>query len=110
MITRRGLLAGILAAGAAPAIVRNPMRIWVPRPPDEAWGFRLLQIDPNMVDLQEALIRQVRAMADQMNLANNPPMIIGQIDRVTIYVSPNLPADPGRVVRHYGRVGPLRLR
>lgn len=31
MITRRGLLAGILAAGAAPAIVASPMRIWAPR-------------------------------------------------------------------------------
>lgn len=33
MITRRGLLAGILAAGAAPAIVRagSIMPIWVPK-------------------------------------------------------------------------------
>ena len=28
---RRGFLAGILAAGVAPAIVHNPMKIWVPR-------------------------------------------------------------------------------
>jgi hypothetical protein len=31
MTTRRGFLAGILAAAAAPAIVHNPMRLWVPR-------------------------------------------------------------------------------
>lgn len=28
---RRGFLAGILAAGMAPAIVHNPMKIWVPK-------------------------------------------------------------------------------
>lgn len=76
MITRRGLLAGILAAGAAPAIVRNPMRIWVPRTVEEGWGVRLL-IDPDVVDLQEALNRQMRRALDNINLACNPPMVVG---------------------------------
>lgn len=30
-ITRRGLLAGILASAVAPAIVTKPMTLWVPR-------------------------------------------------------------------------------
>lgn len=29
-VSRRGFLAGILALGAAPAIVHNPMKVWVP--------------------------------------------------------------------------------
>lgn len=98
MITRRGLLAGILAAGAAPAIVRNPMRIWVPRPPDEAWGFRLPLIDPDMVDLQEALNRQ-------MHLACNPPLVWVRVDRAI----PDADLTPWSVVRGF-RVEPLRLR
>lgn len=35
-MNRRGFLAGILAAGVAPALVRSPMRIWVPATPEIA--------------------------------------------------------------------------
>lgn len=103
MITRRGLLAGILAAGAAPAIVTNPMRIWVPRPVEESWGVRLPLYDPDMVDLQEALNRQMRRALDNINLACNPPIVVG-VDL----------ARPGGdltawAVRRAGRIEALRV-
>ena len=38
---RRGFLAGILAAGMAPAIVHNPMKIWVPKQGIQTWGPKI---------------------------------------------------------------------
>lgn len=101
MITRRGLLAGILAAGAAPAIVTNPMRIWVPRPVEEALGFVFPPINPV---LHEAYNQTMRAMLDQMNLACRPPIVVG-VDL----------ARPGgdltaRAARRAGRIEALRTR
>lgn len=95
MITRRGLLAGILGACAAPAIVHNPMRIWVPRA-DEAWGIRYLDLNGDFQRLQDAMNEARRQMVE---LTACPPMIIGQIDRFTFYESPALPADTWRVVQ-----------
>ena len=59
-LTRRGLLLGILAAGAAPAIVHNPMRIWVPKEP-EAWGFRV--INPPFLIVPSSITNDLLAMA-----------------------------------------------
>lgn len=99
MITRRGLLAGILAAGAAPAIVREPMRIWVP-PPFESWGTRFAGLS----ELQELYNRQMRAMLEEVRLACNPPAVVG-VDL----------AGPGGdltawAVRRGNRIEALRIR
>lgn len=39
MISRRGFLAGIIAAGVAPAIIKNPMKLWVPKQEIEVVHF-----------------------------------------------------------------------
>ncbi len=106
MITRRGLLAGILAAGAAPAIVTNPMRIWVPRPVEESWGVRLPLYDPDMVDLQEALNRQMRRALDNINLACNPPLVWVGVD----FARRRADDLTAWAVRRAGRVEALRIR
>jgi hypothetical protein len=62
-LTRRGLLAGILGACVAPAIVHNPMRIWVPRE-DETWGIRYLDLNGDHSRLQEVLNNAMRDAAE----------------------------------------------
>lgn len=96
MITRRGLLAGILGACAAPAIVHNPMRIWVPRPIGESisgiWTQRLAEKFWQM-DMEEALN------------ASFPPLIISpSIARMVLDASPADLAAAGVTLRR-GEVG-----
>jgi hypothetical protein len=79
MTSRRGFLAGILAAAAAPAIVHNPMRLWVPR--------RELVIEPGLysfpfggdpAQLLEIHAQFRRGMLDNVGLAANPRMVVGR--------------------------------
>ena len=78
MITRRGLLAGILGAGIAPAIITNPMKLWVP--PKRT--IKLMRSDygrtmgiepPEMQRLRNA---RMRAMLDNVALAASPPLVM----------------------------------
>ncbi len=62
-ITRRGLLAGILGACAAPAIIHNPMRLWVPSRPSEGYAW-----------WNDALIAQ---KWQEAYLASSPPFTVG---------------------------------
>jgi hypothetical protein len=60
---RRGFLAGILAAGVAPAIVHNPMKIWVPKQDlllNQGWSWPA-PMTPEMIQVQ--IVEKIRAMA-----------------------------------------------
>jgi hypothetical protein len=89
MLTRRGLLAGILGACVAPAIVHNPMRLLVRS--DEIQLPQWFGWDIGRPGGDESAIATLERNPD--GIINLVRMEIGQIDRFTIHVSPLLPPD-----------------
>lgn len=62
-LSRRGFvagIAGILAAGKAPAIVREPMKLWVPKQGMEVYGRHI-----EMFGAHDSVILDWRTLAEQ---------------------------------------------
>ena len=76
---RRGFLAGILAAGMAPAIVHNPMKIFVPRQGIQVWGPKVSFIGDSILyytdvvnPSAEGRRRMAQYIAEQFRLMPQP--------------------------------------
>ena len=87
MITRRGLLAGILGAGIAPAIVHNPMRLWVPKQElassGDWYGFMLRRGGPlggDLISLEQYMREFERVMSDYLADVIGGPQLFDSVE------------------------------
>jgi hypothetical protein len=99
VISRRGLLGGILSACVAPTIVHNPMRLWVPRQTVVGMHFgaddRVIVLSPSMAEVWSNVLgsKFLAATVFGESVARLYPGEIGRIDDgFKIVVQDRLPA------------------
>lgn len=79
-ITRRGLLAGILGACAAPAIVHSPMKLWVPK--TLAGYFEcdyVASVRGDCILMPRGVAAILSAQLEAAELTACPPLLVGEI-------------------------------